>query len=196
MQKVQKTYTAEFKREAVRLAQTSGKPIAQVARELGISDTSIHQWRKELTEQVAYPSLRVDIEKRERKGARDLPPTRPSPTRRSGESPGCRRRLQLREDCRNSPLAETCVVTHGLSVPTGRWCAPPRAPSPPTHSSGWSAQTPAQRWQLPVAEWLASAPQRPGVVLVPRTRSELDRQQQLARSKTFFLHDPSRHTCC
>lgn len=50
MQKVQKTYTAEFKREAVRLAQTSGKSIAQVARELGLSDTSIHQWRKELTE--------------------------------------------------------------------------------------------------------------------------------------------------
>lgn len=50
MAKVQKTYTIEFKREAVRLAQTSGKPIAQVARELGISDTSIHQWRKELAE--------------------------------------------------------------------------------------------------------------------------------------------------
>ncbi len=50
MQKVQKTYTPEFKREAVRLAQTSGKPIAQLARELGISDTSIHQWRKELAE--------------------------------------------------------------------------------------------------------------------------------------------------
>ena len=43
-----KTYTQEFKREAVRLAQTSGKPIAHVARELGISDASIHQWRKEL----------------------------------------------------------------------------------------------------------------------------------------------------
>ena len=48
MQKVQKTYTQEFKREAARLAQTSRKPIAQVARELSISDTSIHQWRKEL----------------------------------------------------------------------------------------------------------------------------------------------------
>jgi transposase len=45
MQKVQKKYAPEFKREAVRLAQSSGKPIAQVARELGISDTSIHQWR-------------------------------------------------------------------------------------------------------------------------------------------------------
>ncbi len=57
MGKSQKTYTAEFKREAVRLAQTSGKSIVQVARELGISDTSIHQWRKELTEhsQEAFP---------------------------------------------------------------------------------------------------------------------------------------------
>ena len=46
MQKVQKTYTTEFKREAVRLAETSGKPITHIAR----SDTSIHQWRKEQTE--------------------------------------------------------------------------------------------------------------------------------------------------
>src|SRR5579883_1420412 len=50
MAKEQKIYTREFKEEAVRLAQTSGKPIMQVARELGISDTSIHQWRKELAQ--------------------------------------------------------------------------------------------------------------------------------------------------
>jgi transposase len=49
MAKVQKTYTAEFKREAVRLACRSSAPIAQVAQELGISDTSIYQWRKALT---------------------------------------------------------------------------------------------------------------------------------------------------
>jgi transposase len=57
MQRVQKTYTPEFKREAVRLAQTSGKPIAQVARELGISDPSIQKFRKELTEHAseAFP---------------------------------------------------------------------------------------------------------------------------------------------
>jgi transposase len=47
MKKVQKTYTTEFKHEAVRLVQTSGKPIAQVAREWSISDTSIHEWRKQ-----------------------------------------------------------------------------------------------------------------------------------------------------
>src|SRR5579883_1461738 len=57
MAKVQKVYTREFKEEAVRPVQTSGKSIAQVARELGISDTSIHQWRKELTEhgKEAFP---------------------------------------------------------------------------------------------------------------------------------------------
>jgi len=57
MAKVQKVYTREFKEEAVRLAQTSGKPITQVARELGMSDTSIPEWRKELAEhgKVAFP---------------------------------------------------------------------------------------------------------------------------------------------
>ena len=48
MGKVQKVYTREFKQEAVRLVETSGKSIAQIARELGISDSAIHNWRKEL----------------------------------------------------------------------------------------------------------------------------------------------------
>ncbi len=47
MGKIQKVYSKECKEEAVRLAQTSGKPIAQIAREPGISDSSIHGWRKE-----------------------------------------------------------------------------------------------------------------------------------------------------
>src|SRR5262249_19810370 len=57
MGKLQKVYTKEFKEEAVRLAQTSGKPIAQIARELGISDSAIHGWRKELAEREneAFP---------------------------------------------------------------------------------------------------------------------------------------------
>lgn len=57
MGKVQKVYSKEFKEEAVRLAQISGKPIAQIARELGISDSAIHGWKKELAErgQEAFP---------------------------------------------------------------------------------------------------------------------------------------------
>ncbi|HXX79497.1 MAG TPA: transposase [Ktedonobacteraceae bacterium] len=48
MKKVQKPYTAEFKRESVRLACRSSAPIAHIARELGISNTRVHQLRKQL----------------------------------------------------------------------------------------------------------------------------------------------------
>jgi transposase len=80
MHKVQKTYTQEFKREAVRLAQTSGKPITHVARELGISDTSIHQWRKELAEHgsEAFPGSghQTALEEENRRLKRELERTR------------------------------------------------------------------------------------------------------------------------
>jgi len=80
MQKVQKTYTTEFKREAVRLAQTSGKPITQIARELGISDTSIQKFRKELTEHgaLAFPGSGHQIAQEEelRRLKRELERTR------------------------------------------------------------------------------------------------------------------------
>ncbi len=76
MGKVQKTYTREFKEEAVRLAQTSGKPIVQVARELGISDTSIHQWRRELAEhgKDAFPGSghQTALEEENRRLKREL----------------------------------------------------------------------------------------------------------------------------
>jgi transposase len=76
MAKVQNTYTREFKEEAVQLAQTSGKSIAQVARELGISDTSIHQWRKELTEhgKEAFPGSghQTALEEENRRLKREL----------------------------------------------------------------------------------------------------------------------------
>ena len=78
MQKVQKTYTPEFKREAVQLAQTSGKLISQVARELGISDTRVHQWRKELAEHAsqAFPGsghqTAIEEENRRLKRENDL----------------------------------------------------------------------------------------------------------------------------
>ena|SRR3989442_9035268 len=57
MVKVQKVSTREFKEEAMRLVQTSGKPITHIARELGISDARVHQWRKELTQHgtAAFP---------------------------------------------------------------------------------------------------------------------------------------------
>ena len=42
-----KKYTEEFKAEAVRLVCESGKPIAQLARELGISANLLYRWRGE-----------------------------------------------------------------------------------------------------------------------------------------------------
>ena len=40
-------FTDAFKSEAVRLTRESGRPVAQVARELGISDTVLYRWRNE-----------------------------------------------------------------------------------------------------------------------------------------------------
>jgi transposase len=48
--KIQKVYTKEFKEEAVKLAQNSGKSTAQIARELGVSDSAIYQWQKQFVE--------------------------------------------------------------------------------------------------------------------------------------------------
>jgi len=39
-------YTAEFKEEAVRLALNSGQPLCQVARELGLHENTLHNWKK------------------------------------------------------------------------------------------------------------------------------------------------------
>lgn len=41
-----KSYTEEFKREAVRLMESSGKPIAELARDLGINDNNLYRWRE------------------------------------------------------------------------------------------------------------------------------------------------------
>ena|SRR6266699_6755764 len=57
MQKNQRTFTKEFKLEAVQLVQTSKKPLAQIARDLGIADSTLHHWRKLFSEQgeQAFP---------------------------------------------------------------------------------------------------------------------------------------------
>ena len=40
-------FTDAFKSEAVRLTRESGRSVAQVTRELGISDTVLYRWRSE-----------------------------------------------------------------------------------------------------------------------------------------------------
>jgi transposase len=57
MQKTQRTFTREFKMEAVQLVHTSKKPLAQIARDLGIADSTLHHWRQLFSEQgeQAFP---------------------------------------------------------------------------------------------------------------------------------------------
>lgn len=76
MAKEQRTFTREFKIEAVRLAETSGKPITELARDLGISDSTIHNWRKELAQhgKDAFPGSghQTPIEEENRRLKREL----------------------------------------------------------------------------------------------------------------------------
>ena len=44
MPRTRAPYPPEFRREAVRLVQASGRPIVQVARELGIAGETLRSW--------------------------------------------------------------------------------------------------------------------------------------------------------
>lgn len=57
MPKDQKTFTREFKVEAVQLAKSSEKPLAQIARDVGIADSTLHHWCKLFSKQgeQAFP---------------------------------------------------------------------------------------------------------------------------------------------
>jgi transposase len=45
MTKARRSFTDEFKREAVALLQTSGRPLMQIASELGIQPSMLRNWR-------------------------------------------------------------------------------------------------------------------------------------------------------
>ena len=47
MTKKRRRFTAEFKAEAVGLVASSGKPLAQIARELGINEQVLRNWRQQ-----------------------------------------------------------------------------------------------------------------------------------------------------
>jgi transposase len=42
--RTRREFTTEFKRDAVALVRTTGRPIAQIARELGIYDSTLGNW--------------------------------------------------------------------------------------------------------------------------------------------------------
>ncbi len=55
--KDRKRYSREFKLEAVRLANESGKPATEIARELDVSVHQLYRWRDEVQEKAddAFP---------------------------------------------------------------------------------------------------------------------------------------------
>ena len=50
MGKNRRQYTKEFKIEAVRLIVEEGRPISEVARELGTAQSLLHRWKKKSEE--------------------------------------------------------------------------------------------------------------------------------------------------
>ena len=48
-----KLYDPEFKKQAVQLLLSSGRPLAQMARELGVEPWQLRDWRKRLQPQLA-----------------------------------------------------------------------------------------------------------------------------------------------
>jgi transposase len=46
-QRTRRQFTHEFKRDAVELVRTSGRPLAEIARELGIYDSTLGNWVKQ-----------------------------------------------------------------------------------------------------------------------------------------------------
>ena len=57
MSKKRKTYSREFKRETLRLVETSDLSIAQIERDLGLSKGQIHHWKRQLARdgEEAFP---------------------------------------------------------------------------------------------------------------------------------------------
>jgi transposase len=52
-------YTEEFKVEAVRLVRDSARPVAQVARDLGIAETQVYRWVAEHRQAEAQGTTRA-----------------------------------------------------------------------------------------------------------------------------------------
>jgi transposase len=71
----QRRYSEEFKKDAVALLRTSGRPIAEVARELGVTDTSLGNWAREVTRfdgGKAKPDPEAEEARRLRKRIKEL----------------------------------------------------------------------------------------------------------------------------
>lgn len=62
-QRTRRSFTDEFKREAVRLAQTSGRTISEVAEDIGIGLSTLTRWKRKYQEADLLSGPHDDVEK-------------------------------------------------------------------------------------------------------------------------------------
>ncbi len=62
MTKVRRSFTDEFKREAVALLQRSGRPLMQIAGELGLQPSMLRKWRNGVERAPAGVSRRPNTQ--------------------------------------------------------------------------------------------------------------------------------------
>jgi len=86
MTKVRRSFTDEFKREAVALLQTSGRPLMQIASELGIQPSMLRNWRNAV--------LRVPAGVSQRHNTQAVAPQAGTPGDPSAENARLRREVQ------------------------------------------------------------------------------------------------------
>jgi hypothetical protein len=58
MQKTKRTFTKEFKLETVKLAHSNHKSLAQIARDLGNAENTLHRWCHQFSEHGEQNLLR------------------------------------------------------------------------------------------------------------------------------------------
>lgn len=66
MGSARRKFTSEFKAEAVELLITSGKPIAEIARDPGISDGTLGNWMKAAKKRGEFKEKPLEIDERAR----------------------------------------------------------------------------------------------------------------------------------
>jgi len=70
--RTRRQFTPEFKRDAVELVRTSGRPIVEIARELGIYDSTLGNWvRQDRIDRGEQDGLTSDQQARLRELERD-----------------------------------------------------------------------------------------------------------------------------
>ncbi|MBI3415043.1 MAG: transposase [Verrucomicrobia bacterium] len=75
-----KTYDPEFKKQAVQLLLSSGRPLAQIVRELGVLSWQLRDWKQRLQPQLAQQPETLEAMRR---NSSRWPISTAAPSRRS-----------------------------------------------------------------------------------------------------------------